>query len=63
MPGLDGYTVKTKRQTQRLARNVSARDHSRGSPLAKATLVAYGDFASPARAARAAIAAAEEETK
>jgi protein-disulfide isomerase len=48
MPGLDGYTVKTQRQTQRLARTVSARDHVRGSPLAKTTLVAYGDFASPA---------------
>jgi formate-nitrite transporter family protein len=48
MPGLDGYTVKTKRQTQRLTRKVSASDHSRGSPLAKTTLVAYGDFASPA---------------
>jgi formate-nitrite transporter family protein len=41
-------TVKTKRPTQRLVRGVSARDHSRGSPLAKTTLVAYGDFASPA---------------
>jgi protein-disulfide isomerase len=40
--------VKTKQQTQRLARKVSASDHSRGSPLAKTTLVAYGDFASPA---------------
>jgi protein-disulfide isomerase len=40
--------VKTKRQTQRLARKVSARDHSRGSPLARTTLVAYCDFASPA---------------
>jgi protein-disulfide isomerase len=48
MPGLDGYTVKTQGQTQRLSRKVSARDHSRGSPLAKTTLVAYGDFASPA---------------
>lgn len=48
MPGLDGHTVNTKRQDQRLARKVSARDHSRGSPLAKTTLVAYGDFASPA---------------
>ncbi len=45
---LDGDTVKTQRQTQRLARKVSARDHSLGSPLAKTTLVAYGDFASPA---------------
>jgi protein-disulfide isomerase len=27
---------------------VSAKDHSRGSPLATTTLVAYGDFASPA---------------
>jgi protein-disulfide isomerase len=31
-----------------LARKVSAKDHSRGSPLATTTLVAYGDFASPA---------------
>ena len=46
-PGLDGDEVKS-RQTPRLARKVSARDHSRGSPLAKTTLVAYGDFASPA---------------
>jgi protein-disulfide isomerase len=45
---LDGYTVDTKRKTQRLNRRVSARDHARGSPLAKTTLVAYGDFASPA---------------
>src|SRR6185436_8721904 len=48
MPGLDGHTVKSQRQTRRLARKVSARDHSRGSPLARITLVAYGDFASPA---------------
>jgi protein-disulfide isomerase len=48
MPGLDGYTMKTQRQTQRLTPEVSARDHSRGSQLAKTTLVAYGDFASPA---------------
>jgi len=48
IPGLDGYKVKAQRQTKRLARKVSARDHSRGSPLAKTTLVAYGDFASPA---------------
>jgi protein-disulfide isomerase len=48
MPGLDGDAVKTQRQTQRLARKVSERDHLRGSPLAKTTLVAYGDFASPA---------------
>ena len=27
---------------------MSAKDHSRGSPLATTTLVAYGDFASPA---------------
>jgi protein-disulfide isomerase len=46
MPGLDGD--KVKKQTSRLARKVSARDHSRGSPLARTTLVAYGDFASPA---------------
>jgi protein-disulfide isomerase len=47
VPGPDGYTVTTKLQTQKLALKVSARDHSRGSPLAKTTLVAYGDFASP----------------
>ena len=40
--------MKTKRSTQRLTRRVSAGDHTRGSPLAKTTLVAYGDFASPA---------------
>ena len=45
---LDGCTVKTKPKPQRLARKVSEKDHSRGSPLAKTTLVAYGDFASPA---------------
>ena len=37
-----------RRRTPRLARKVSATDHSRGSPLARTTLVAYGDFASPA---------------
>jgi protein-disulfide isomerase len=47
MPGLDGH-MKSQRQTRRLARKVSARDHSRGSPLARTTLVTYGDFASPA---------------
>lgn len=31
-----------------LARKVSSSDHARGSPLAATTLVAYGDFASPA---------------
>ena len=36
------------RRTRKLARKVSATDHSRGSPLARTTLVAYGDFASPA---------------
>ncbi|HTD51743.1 MAG TPA: thioredoxin domain-containing protein [Thermoanaerobaculia bacterium] len=40
--------MKNQRQTRGLTRKVSARDHSRGSPLAKTTLVAYGDFASPA---------------
>lgn len=40
--------MKTEGKTQKLVRKVSARDHSRGSPLAKTTLVAYGDFASPA---------------
>jgi formate-nitrite transporter family protein len=48
MRGPEGGTVKTKRQGQRLARRVSAKDHVRGSPLASTTLVAYGDFASPA---------------
>lgn len=42
------YAVKTQRQSDRLARKVSERDHSRGSPLARTTLVTYGDFASPA---------------
>ena len=40
--------MKIKRQSGKLARKVSAKDHSRGSPLATTTLVAYGDFASPA---------------
>lgn len=40
--------MNTKRQSRRLARRVSRRDHARGSPLARTTLVAYGDFASPA---------------
>jgi protein-disulfide isomerase len=40
--------VKPKRRRQGLARRVSAKDHVRGSPLARTTLVAYGDFASPA---------------
>ncbi len=40
--------MNTKRQGQRLARRVSAKDHVRGSPLASTTLVAYGDFSSPA---------------
>lgn len=40
--------VKLKRPPRRLARKVSGRDHARGSPLAKTTLVAYGDFSSPA---------------
>jgi protein-disulfide isomerase len=38
----------TQRQTRTLARKVSSSDHARGSPLATTTLVAYGDFASPA---------------
>ncbi len=42
--------MKTKRQSRRLVRKVSARDHARGSPLARTTLVAYGDFASPTSA-------------
>ena len=42
--------MKTQRQNRRLRRKVSGRDHARGSPLAKTTLVAYGDFASPAGA-------------
>jgi protein-disulfide isomerase len=40
--------MKKKRQIRRLARKVSPGDHARGSPLAKTTLVAYADFASPA---------------
>jgi protein-disulfide isomerase len=40
--------VKHNRQAPRLAGKASPIDHSRGSPLAKTTLVAYGDFASPA---------------
>jgi len=40
--------MKTRRSSRRLARKVSIDDHSRGSPLARTTLVAYGDFASPA---------------
>jgi len=39
--------MRTARSTRKLARKVSASDHCRGSPLAKTTLVAYGDFASP----------------
>lgn len=39
--------MKTQRPVRRLARKVSEDDHSRGSPLARTTLVAYGDFASP----------------
>lgn len=42
--------MKSTRKTRRLAKEVSAKDHARGSPLAKTTLVAYGDFASPASA-------------
>ncbi len=40
--------MKTRRSARRLARKVSDDDHSRGSPMARTTLVAYGDFASPA---------------
>lgn len=40
--------MKNHRRIAKLAGKVSARDHTRGSPLAKTTLVAYGDFASPA---------------
>lgn len=40
--------MRIQRNASKLAGKVSARDHSRGSPLAKTTLVAYGDFASPA---------------
>jgi protein-disulfide isomerase len=47
MPNRDGHTVKQKRRIRRLARKISQRDHARGSPLAKTTLVAYSDFASP----------------
>jgi protein-disulfide isomerase len=45
---LEGHKVKTDRKRPRLAGRVSVRDHTRGSPLANTTLVAYGDFASPA---------------
>lgn len=38
--------VKTAR-TRRLATPVSSKDHVRGSPLAKVTLVGYGDFTCP----------------
>jgi protein-disulfide isomerase len=48
MPSLDGWPVKALRPARRLKRKVSAKDHARGSPLAKTTLVAYGDFTSPA---------------
>jgi protein-disulfide isomerase len=48
MPNRDGHTVKQKRRIRRLARKISQRDHARGSPLAKTTLVAYSDFGSPA---------------
>ena len=40
--------LKTRLAPRRLARKVSAKDHSRGSPFAEITLVSYGDFASPA---------------
>jgi protein-disulfide isomerase len=40
--------VKRKGKARRLARKVSQTDHARGSPLAKTTLVEYGNFASPA---------------
>ncbi len=43
----EGQTVKNHRPAVGLAGKASPRDHSRGSPLAKTTLVAYGDFASP----------------
>ncbi len=36
-----------KVRTQRLAAPVSLKDHVRGSPLAKVTLVGYGDFTCP----------------
>jgi protein-disulfide isomerase len=42
------FPMTTRRPARRLARKVSIDDHSRGSPLARTTLVAYGDFASPA---------------
>ena len=41
------FAMKTRGTARRLARKVSIDDHSRGSPLAQTTLVAYGDFASP----------------
>jgi protein-disulfide isomerase len=37
----------TKRVTRKLESPVSAKDHVRGSPTAKVTLVGYGDFTCP----------------
>jgi protein-disulfide isomerase len=39
--------MTTKGRARKLAAPVSRRDHVRGSPLAKVTLVGYGDFACP----------------
>src|SRR4029453_5802006 len=43
-PG-EGYKMKKKDRT--LKSPVSSKDHVRGSPLAKVTLVGYGDFTCP----------------
>ena len=39
--------MKTNVRTRRLDAGVSPTDHVRGSPLAKVTLIGYGDFANP----------------
>ena len=39
--------MKKTRRTHRLTAPVSSEDHVRGSPLAKVTLVGYGDFTCP----------------
>lgn len=39
--------MKKQGRARRLAPPVSSKDHVRGSPLAKVTLVGYGDFACP----------------
>ena len=39
--------MKKKGRAQRREVRVSPRDHVRGSPLAKVTLIGYGDFTKP----------------